>query len=301
MTGDSEVIELTEDLYKEEIPVPQMKYTIYEDNPRPWHFNWWFQKILWLDSKLARQVLSRSERGTAADMAYLRRCKSSRKGIFLGLLDWIFISSDAGKSIATRTEKVQNLIGKYLQDFADKNGGYVEILCLGCGDGMEVIKPVYNLKNNSPTIEIHATLVDIDSEAVDIGKKLAKEYGLEKELNYIQDDILNIEHLYEDLGIPKPHIVSEVGLNEYREAEDMEIWFSYYVKPIMEDDSVFITTQMKEHHGLARMAMDRTGWILIYKELKELEEVLRKSGFSILESGYDSTGLHGYAVAKRFS
>ena len=251
------------------------------------------QILLQADSRIARQVMSRSQRGTYNDMEYLVSGKASRKGILLGLFDYILFHYKSGKSIKTRTEEAQNLVYKHSEHFANLNGE-VKLLSLASGAGREVIFSLRKLKEKTRSHNIHATCVDNDWEAISYCKKLAEQMGVNENINFVQDNILNVGNFPAQYDI-----VTAIGMNEYFEEKDNILWFKNHVRKKMDPNGVLIATSMKKHSKIITGAMNAVGWRLIYREPDEFFRIVNKSCLSIVETHQDSSGLHTFIVAKR--
>jgi SAM-dependent methyltransferase len=248
-----------------------------------------------MESEFARRVMSRKGRGMAEDMEYL--CSNATKGQW----EAIITKSKVGLSIKSRTENVQGVVGKYLRTFHDssKNGNKVNLLCLGCGVGREVVYPLSKMREEQRLSKMVCTCIDIDPVAISLSKALAKENGIGKSIDYIEADVVNLRRLVGGGRISKSDVVVEVGLHEYREEPDMRAWINYYINDALNSGGVYITSSMRSHWGLPRLTIDAMGWKLIYKDLKKTVNIINESGLQVIESFYEPFGMHGIVVARK--
>jgi hypothetical protein len=276
------------------IPIPRMKHFQYRQ-PHRFHPIRLLHRFLCMESEFATRILSRKSRGTAEDMEYL--CNARAKGD----AEEIVTLSKVGRSIPSRTEQVQGVVDKYLRLFHDSstNGNRINVLCLGCGVGREVVFPLSWMRTEERLEKIVCTCLDLDPVAISLSKTLAKENGLGGKIEYIQTDVLNIRGLVGEGKIPKSNVLVEIGLHEYREEDDMRAWINHYINDALTDDGVYITSSMRDHWGFPRFTMDAAGWKLIYKDLKKTVDIINQSGLQVIESFYEPLGMHGIVVARK--
>jgi hypothetical protein len=248
-----------------------------------------------MKSEFAKRILSRKSRGTSADMEYLYNAKA------IGQLEEAVTMSKVGRSIPSRTEHVQGIVGRYLRLFHDSsmNGNRVNLLCLGCGVGREVVYPLRQMREERRLEKIDCTCLDLDPNAISMSRSLAEENGLEDKIDYIESDVLNLRRFVDEGRIQRSDVLVEIGLHEYREETDMRDWIQHYVKDALTSQGVYITSSMRSHWGLPRFTMDATGWKLIYKDLKKTVRIVKESGLEVLESSYEPLGMHGIVVARK--
>jgi len=276
------------------IPIPKMKHNHYRQ-PHRLHPIRLLHGLLCMESEFARRILNRKSRGTAEDMEYLCMAKP------MGQLEEVVTMSRVGRSIPSRTEHVQGMVGKYLRLFHDSstNGNKVGLLCLGCGVGREVVYPLSQMRKERRLEEIDCTCLDLDPNAISMSRTLARENGLEGKIDYIEADVLNLRRFVGEGRIPRSEVVVEIGLHEYREEADMRGWIQHYIKDALTSQGVYITSCMRAHWGLPRLTMDATGWKLIYKDLKKTVSIINESGLEVIESFYEPLGMHGIVVARK--
>lgn len=275
-------------------PIPTMKHFQYRQ-PHRLHPIRLLHRFLCMESEFATRILARKSRGTAEDMEYL--CTARSKGD----VEELVTMSKVGRSIPSRTEEVQGIVDRYLRLFHDSstNGNRVNLLCLGCGVGREVVFPLSRMRNEERLEKIDCTCLDLDPAAISMSKSLAKEKGVAGKIDYIQTDVLNLRELVGQGKIPKSDVLVEIGLHEYREEDDMRAWINHYINGALSDHGVYITSSMRSHWGLPRLTMDAAGWKLIYKDLKKTVNIINESGLSVIESFYEPMGMHGIVVAKK--
>lgn len=275
-------------------PIPRMKHFQYR-TPHRLHPIRLLQRFLCMESDFAKKIIARKSRGTAEDMEYL--CTANKKGE----VEELVTLSKVGRSIPSRTEQVQGVVGKYLRMFHDSssNGNSVNLLCLGCGVGREVVFPLSRMRTEKRLEKISCTCLDLDPAAISMSMALARDNGLDGKIDYIQTDVLNIRGLVSQGRVPKSDVLVEIGLHEYREEADMRAWINHYINDALTDDGVYITSSMRSHWGLPRFTMDAAGWKLIYKDLKKTVSIINDSGLSVIESFYEPLGMHGIVVARK--
>jgi hypothetical protein len=285
-----------------EIPMPKTMHLNYELSD--WYtprglYERLMQTVLKADSRIARVVTERSDRGAFDHMELLYAGEYSPDGILGGMLDKKFMNSRGGRSIKTRTDFAAELIYKYGAQMADMNGGKVNIMSLGSGAAREIIYPLQKL--NVDSIEAYATCVDLNSEANKYSSMLAEEAGVRENITYREDDILNIRRFPDEPEDPEQFdIMSIVGMFEYFTPEDAEIWLKHHVNERISPGGILIGTNMKKHDFDIMLAMNATGWKLVYKEPEEFSRIVSDSGLSVVEELYEpETEVHRFVVGQK--
>lgn len=271
-----------------------MKYNLYQQ-PHRLHPVRLLHRLICMESQFARRVMGRRERGTAEDMEYL--CSDEPTG----RLEALVTKSRVGRSIKSRSQHVQGVVGRYLAALHAPagRGGKVRLLCLGCGAGREVVLPLSQMRDEERLGSVGCTCIDIDPAAISLSKALAQESGVGSSIDYIETDVLNLRQLVGEGRVPRSNLVVEIGLHEYREDADMRDWIGHYILDALASGGVYITSCMRSHWGLPRLVMDAIGWKLVYKDLKKTVGIIRESGLEVIESFYEPLGMHGIVVARK--
>lgn len=294
---------VTEQIRNEEVPMPRMVYLNY-CLPSAYSLRGVYERvcqtILRSDSRIARLVTSRSDRGAYDHMETLYQGEPSKEGIFGGKLDETFMLSRGGKSIKTRTNRAEELNYKYAKGIATRNDGEVNILSLGCGSAREIIFPLKKLKDDG-IVKVHATCVDINPEAIKFSSKLAEEAGVLSNITYRKNDILDVRCFPDEPNTPeKFDLISIIGMCEYFKPEDNKIWLTHHVNERLKPRGYLIATNMKKHDRLITWAMNVSGWRLVYKEPDDFSRIVRESGLDIVEELYEpDTELHRFVVGQK--
>lgn len=306
---ESEIVQKPIKLVSEPIglEIPRAKTVFLNYSLPPWYtpsglYERFCQKILRADSRIARVVTDRSDRGAYDHMEILYFGEHSDEGIFGGKLDETFMHSRGGRSIRTRTEMAAELNYKYGKYAADLNSGKVKFLSLGSGAAREIITPLKRLKEDGINYA-NAVCVDLNPIANEYSSKLAEEAGVRDNITYKQNDILDVRRFPDESEYPeKFDIVNSIGMCEYFTPENNKIWFEYHVKERIKPEGYFITTNMRKHDPLIMWAMGVTGWRLAYKEPDEFSQIVKDSGLDIVEELFEpDTELHRFIVAQKLN
>lgn len=303
--------ELDESLMESlEMPEIDLVYTNFDGEYK------FFEKLVHVaikPSTIAHMILEEDKRGTAEHIKYLRERQPSGKYYIGKLQDQFFLYSRAGGSIYHRTEKVKEILSKYMENYQNNGNKSIDMLVLACGDAEYAVSSIEDVKKKHPGIEVNATFLDIEEKAIKMAKENAEKRGIQGK--YIHGDMRDILEYYKTGEIGKQDIITMKGICEYMTETNLLNYIKSGVKPLMKKNSILLTTNM-ENHGkfnnitdylsptkwrdyIVRFNMDVTKWLLDYKPREILEKINEDAGLRVLEKTYDESGLHGIVISSK--
>lgn len=155
--------------------------------------------------------------------------------------------------------------------------GPVTILGVGAGPGRHVQEAI--VRSNVAASQIRAILVDRDPSAFELGKRLAREYGIDDAVQFVQGDARDIQHI---LPGTRFNIVKLIGLIEYLDDRDTYELFSA-VRKVMLPQGRLLTHGIADPLSMARF-FERVFGLRHYRRSgNEVEALLRRAGFESIE------------------
>jgi len=152
------------------------------------------------------------------------------------------------------------------EEFRVTNGGSVNLLDMGCGCGLVGLLIAARLKGQLPTSNLHLTLIDSHSRAVEAARENAAAFGIEAEVVMADDGIEHLKgakHAY-DVFVGNPPYYSD-----YRIAD------------------VFLDTAKKSlKHGGAcyTVCKNAAGLEPVQRRYFPEVEVIKRRGYAVLKS-----------------
>ncbi len=229
-------------------------------------------------SQDAEIVLENVGSARALEVMYGRyRRNLFSRGMLQGIADlfWHHFLSQS-KGVRNRLKIVENSLEKeILQILKQNREKKINILTIGGGSARGIVEVLNRQSKKIKDWEISVTNVDKSLKAIELGKKLAREFGLYNNFKWINDLAQNIEFLVDKNSID---IVEMVGLLDYfRDEKANEVFCKIY--DILKKGGLFIVGNIvpnKEQPFILRM-----GWPkMYYRSDPELAQLLRESNFS---------------------
>lgn len=221
-------------------------------------------------SNLCRAVKDNATNWRALDLTY------NHYGIKENLNDrvynfyWHNLRSSRG--LRNRLRIVKFLLNKNIEEIA-KNKEDIQIISIASGSAQGVIECVEMAQKKG--IKAKTLLIDLDQTALDHAKKLAKNIGIEDQVEFICDKASAISKVSNNF---RPDIVEMVGFLEYRPKEKA-IKLVRAIYESLNKNGVFITSQV--FNGVDRLFMDSVlNWPMIYRKPGESLLILSKAGFN---------------------
>ncbi|MFA5080891.1 MAG: class I SAM-dependent methyltransferase family protein [Candidatus Paceibacterota bacterium] len=168
----------------------------------------------------------------------------------------------------------------------------IKIVSLACGSAEVLIEIMAELKPKG--IKIKALLVDIDEEALNRAKGLAKQYDLLENIETKKNSIYSIIEITDKF---KPDIIEMIGFVDYLKQEDA-IKLAEKIKKSLNPNGYFITCNINnnpEQYFLTWVI----NWPMVYRKPKDLIEISIKAGFANQRIIYEPLKIHGILIAKK--
>jgi len=144
-----------------------------------------------------------------------------------------------------------------------------QVLCLGAGPG-HIISDALRQSHRSA----HATLVDLNAEACEYGRRLAHSDGHGEKMRFILGDILHVGTM---LDRP-PDVVKMLGICEY--VPDGPLGdILRTVSDVMPPGSTIVFNSLSDAHGTDRFFRRVFGLHMIHREPEALQALMRPAGF----------------------
>lgn len=180
------------------------------------------------------------------------------------------------KGVRNRLKIVEiNLDEEIVSILKNKKDKKINILTIGGGSARGIVEVLNKYSNQLQDWNISVVNVDKSLKAIELGKELAKEFGLYDKFKWINDLAQNIKFLVDDNSAD---VVEMVGLLDYfRDEKSKEVFIEIYKK--LKPDGLFMVGNIipnKEQPFISRL-----GWPnMYYRSSSDLEKLLVDSGFS---------------------
>ncbi len=174
-------------------------------------------------------------------------------------------------STVKATQNRLKLTKKLLREAIETLNQPVNLLSIASGSAPAVLEVVSKLKEK----DIKAFLLDLDKSALKQAKKVAKELGIEDKITTIQDSTTNLEKIAKEI---KPNLIEMVGFLEYR-PQEKAVNLIRKIYNSLSPGGKLITSQILKNKEAWIVALV-VNWPMIYRNLKEFQEILIKGGFT---------------------
>jgi len=235
------------------------------------------QRFMKNSSHDAEVVLENVGSARALEVMYGRhRKKIFSHGFFQGIADFFwhnFVSQSKG--VRNRLKIVENNLEKeILRIIKQKKEKEINILTIGGGSARGIVETLNKHSDKLKDWKVLVLNVDKSLKAIELGKELAKEFGLYDNFKWINDLAQNVKFLVPENSID---IVEMVGLLDYfRDEKSVETFSSIY--GILKEGGLFMVGNIvpnKEQPFISRI-----GWPnMYYRQPADLSRLLIESGF----------------------
>jgi spermidine synthase len=165
----------------------------------------------------------------------------------------------------------------------------VYILCLGAGPGFVVSDAMRQAHRRA-----EATLVDLSSEAVDFGRRLAKESGIADRVRFILGDVREVAPRLDHA----PDLVKMLGICEYLSDEQLTAILQALYRAMPAGASV-VSNSMTPAHGVDRYFRRVLNLKIIHRTPEVLSRFFRDAGFSEITSHGEPLGIFHILIARK--
>jgi ubiquinone/menaquinone biosynthesis C-methylase UbiE len=236
----------------------------------------------------SRKVKEHATTWKAMDIVYNHPWPT--KKTFRGLIDEFYWSGLNCQSLRNRLKLIKDELRIAISKV--DNGGEIKLISLACGSAESVLEIIAEFKARGKIIK--AMLVDIDGEALERAKNVAKHYGIEDQVEIIKGDTNNIVEMSRNF---KPQVIEMMGFLDYISKEDA-ISLLGKIREALEPKGFLITCNISpniEQHFLKWVI----NWPMIYRTPKEFDEIAHEAGFNNYRLIYEPLKIHGLLIAQK--
>lgn len=247
----------------------------------------WFDKL----SSPARKVKEGATTWRALDIIYNYSFQKSYR--MDDIITNFWNKTMSACALRNRLRLTKQKLHEILQEAAvrEKN---VRLFSIACGSAQGVIEVMKELKEKG--IIVQATLLDLDTTAIEYSKKLAMKAGIIDQMIFINKSARFLEEAAKDFA---PHVVEMIGFLEYRTNEKtIELLNKIY--RILALDGILITSHMVSNSE-SMFVKWVVNWPIIYRSPNEFAEIIIKGGFAPerCEIIYEPLKIHGIAICQK--
>lgn len=180
------------------------------------------------------------------------------------------------KGVRNRLKIVKNSLDKeILHIINEKKEREIKIVTIGGGSARGIVEVLNKYSDKLKDWKILVINLDKSLKAIELGKELAKEFGLYNNFKWVNDLAQNVKLFVADNSAD---IVEMVGLLDYfRDEKSIEVFKQ--IHDILKKDGLFMVGNIvsnKEQSFISRM-----GWPkMYYRSAPDLAQLLEKTGFS---------------------
>ncbi len=217
-------------------------------------------------------------------------------GILIGLSNyfWHHVISQP-KALKNRLKIVEDVVSTRLVKHIENGNTNIRVLNIGGGSSRALIHTISRFKEDGHDLNVKIVNIDKDARAIEVGKRVAEEHGLENVFDWIHDDARNLDSIVSPESFD---IVEMVGLMDYFDHErSVKVIKGVYNS--MKKGSLFVVANVKPNNEMK--FVERTGWPdMVYRSLEDVEQVLKDSGFNDdINFIMEPMGVHIVAVVEK--
>jgi len=236
------------------------------------------QRFMRVSSQDAEVVLDNVGSARALEVMYGRYSRNLfSRGLLQGIADffWHHIVSQP-KGVRNRLKIVEdNLEKEILRIVSHNQNKKINLLTIGGGSARGIVEVLNKHSKELGGWDISVINVDKSLKAIELGKELAKEFGLYDKFKWINDLAQNVGNLVDKNSVD---IVEMVGILDYFRDEKVEETFQR-IYDILKEGGLFMVGNIvpnKEQPFISHL-----GWPkMYYRSANDLSRILIRSGFS---------------------
>lgn len=252
------------------------------------------RKYFYENSRIGKEVIKDPGSWKALDLIYGDDPEEMETGTFTPRYrsDRMFSKSGAAKATRMRLEEYKKIMKILGPEYAELNGGKVNILSLASGPGRDIIEVTEYLGVQG--IDVHATCVDKCPEAIELGSKIAELRGLSEKVSFKRKRFGVRDHYRDNT---RYDIVITQGILDYL-SYDRAISLLENAWRISKDGGTLVTSNMNNHRWM-RFWMEFFGeWRLNYRNANELSAIIKESGYEDVTVYLLPEGFHWMGIGK---
>lgn len=245
---------------------------------------------LWFDGLglSGRDLKEHAASWRALDIIYNHKFGQERG--LCGLVDDFWGGMMNAQAVRNRLKLVRQEVRRAILQFS--NHREVRILSLAAGSAQGIIEVVSELKARG--VQARALLLDVDQTALDYAKELARNHGVDDQIETVKASVAQVARVSRDF---RPQIIEMLGLLDYI-PRDKAIRLVGKIRECLEPKGIFLTCNIcpnLERHFLKWVI----NWPMIYRTPVELAEIVSEAGFSDCRLVYEPLKIHGLAIVHK--
>jgi ubiquinone/menaquinone biosynthesis C-methylase UbiE len=163
------------------------------------------------------------------------------------------------------------------------------ILCLGSGPGQIVIDAMSQANGDA-----HATLVDLNPDACEYGRKLAADAGLADKVKFVVGDVCDLEKLLDE----PPEVVEMLGILEYLTDQQITSMIQAASR-IMQPRTHIVYNSLSKAHGTDRFFRRVFGLHMIHRSPQHLQALMSAAGMTDFVAIAEPLGVYHVVAAHK--
>jgi hypothetical protein len=165
----------------------------------------------------------------------------------------------------------------------------VHVLCLGAGPGCVVTEAMAQARRQAI-----ATLVDLNSDAFEYGRRLAGQRGVADRVRFIEGDARHVRQMLDH----RPNLVKMLGICEYlTDQQIMDI--ARAVAEVMPPAAPIVFNSLSRAHNTDRFFRRVFGLHMTYRPPELLQRLMGRAGFGDFVSIPEPLGVYHVVVGRR--
>jgi len=206
------------------------------------------------------------------------------------LADKILISGGTMPMALRNRKRLAGRVLARLINHCDK-GEDVHVLCLGAGPGAIIMDAICQAQRPA-----RATLVDINTDAFEYGRRQAAQRGIAERVRFIQSDVREMDRLLDS----PPDIVKMLGICEYL-PDDVLLPIAQAAARVMPGCGAIVLNSLEPTHGVDRFFRRVMDLHMIHRTPAELIALMGEAGFSDFLVFPEPLGVFNILVGRRIS
>lgn len=234
-------------------------------------------------SKNINQIKEKAAGWAALDIVY------KDPSLFTGFGEHFWLNIRNAQAVRNRFKVVKGL----LREAVIKQGKEktVNILSLACGSARAVLETCAEMKVEGYSFNIF--LIDNDITALKYSRKLACDFGLEKQLETLVGDVHRTKSHLNRSGF-KPDIIEMLGFMDYLDDRKAQMIIKHCFEALS-TGGYFLTCHIhsNEEQSFLRVVVN---WRMLYRSVAELSSLVKTSPFSEFQYFTEPQAIHTVVV-----
>lgn len=169
------------------------------------------------------------------------------------------------------------------------NRGPTHVLCLGGGPGWIIQDALAQAR--APA---HATIVDLNADALEFGRNMATRRGLADRIRFLQANVSDLHEYLHD----RPHVVKMLGICEYLPDEQI-VTVARAAREMMPDGAPIVFNSLSLAHGTDRFFRRVFGLHMIHRSPGRVCRLMHQAGFGDFAVHPEPLGVYHVIVGQR--